>query len=126
MYEDLADAYQIKGLYAEAVEGRARRMELAGDKKTAELARESFSKGGWTGFLRAMIDRSHQSPFLDGNTRAIFYVALGDQDNAMIELERAMVERPSEMRWLAVDPRFDTIRDDPRFQELCRKVGLLC
>jgi len=29
------------------------------------------------------------------------------------------------MAWLKIDPRFDSIREEPRFQELMRRVGLI-
>jgi TolB-like protein/Tfp pilus assembly protein PilF len=120
----LADAYQIKGSYAESAEEFARQAELAGEKDTAQLARESFSKGGWTGYLKAMTDKSHQSQFFDPFTRSIFYIALGDRDAAITELQSAYEARNGAISFLKVEPRFSAIRDDPRFKELYARVGL--
>ena len=120
----LSDAYQIKGNYSESVEEFALAMELGGDKNTARLARESFSKAGWTGFLRAMTDPTIQSPFLDTFTRSIFHATLGERDAAIRELNRAYDERNSGLSFLKADPRFNSLRDEPRFEELYRKVGL--
>jgi hypothetical protein len=39
-------------------------------------------------------------------------------------LERAYKERDNWMLWLNVYPVFDALRDDPRFQDLIRRVGL--
>jgi hypothetical protein len=39
-------------------------------------------------------------------------------------LEKAFAERADGLTWLAVEPMLDDMRDDPRFQELVRKIGL--
>jgi TolB-like protein/Flp pilus assembly protein TadD len=121
---DLAIAYQIKGDHAESVEELARQMDLLGDKINAALARESFSKGGWRGFLLAMTDKSHRSPAINSFDLGNFYIALGEKDAAINALGKAYDESTSDLRSLTVDPRFEPIRNDPRFQELYRKVGL--
>ena len=56
---------------------------------------------------------------------ALVYLGLGERDDALRWLEKARQERSPMMAWLKVDPRFDQIRSDPRFQEMMQKVGLL-
>lgn len=48
---------------------------------------------------------------------------LGRDDEALRLLEMAFHHRSICMVWLSVDPRFDTLRQDPRYQDLMRKVG---
>ena len=55
---------------------------------------------------------------------AIVYAALGDRDHAMAELEKAYEERSWYIVMLAVDPKLDNLRGDPRFRDLVRRVGL--
>jgi tetratricopeptide (TPR) repeat protein len=55
---------------------------------------------------------------------AAIHAALGDKDRAFDWLERAYEERADYMSYLKVDPTFDSLRSDPRFQELQRRVGL--
>lgn len=121
---DLAMAYQIKGEYGESVKELAIQMDLLGDKSSAALASESFSKGGWKGFLLAMTDKFHRSPILSSFDLANFYIALGEKDAAINAVGKAYDDRSSDFRSLKVDPRYDPIRDDPRIQEFCRKAGL--
>ena len=52
------------------------------------------------------------------------YLAVGRYDEAFPWLERAFDERANNMAYLAVEPHYDRVRDDPRFQQLLRKVGL--
>jgi len=54
---------------------------------------------------------------------AAFHVALGEKDKAMVKLAESYDNRVNIIFWLKVDPRFDKVRDDPRFQTLVRKIG---
>jgi len=55
---------------------------------------------------------------------ALAYGALGEKDQAFAWLEKAYQERIDQMAWLKVDPRFKPLRDDQRFGDLLRRVGL--
>ena len=62
--------------------------------------------------------------FVDPMTIAIVYVALGDNDQAIAWLDRAIEENSAQYLWLKAAPLFDAIRSDPRFNDLLRRVGL--
>jgi hypothetical protein len=53
---------------------------------------------------------------------ALIYVGLGDNDRAMIWLNKAYQARfnPS----ILMRPGFDPLRADPQFQDLLRRIGL--
>jgi DNA-binding winged helix-turn-helix (wHTH) protein/TolB-like protein/Tfp pilus assembly protein PilF len=55
---------------------------------------------------------------------AIIYVGLGDSDQALEWLQKAYEDRSPLMITLKVEPRFDSLRADPRFADLLRRVGL--
>jgi tetratricopeptide (TPR) repeat protein len=55
---------------------------------------------------------------------AASYVALGDHDEAFSWLEKAYDSRDFFLPWIAVDYTFDTLRGDPRFDDLLRRMGL--
>jgi hypothetical protein len=55
---------------------------------------------------------------------ATAYVLLKDKDLAFSWFDKAVEDRSDCMVVLAVDPRLDSLRSDPRFQDLLRRVGL--
>jgi tetratricopeptide (TPR) repeat protein len=55
---------------------------------------------------------------------ATSYVLLREKDLAFPWFDKAVEERSDCMVMLAVDPRLDSIRSDPRFHDLQRRVGL--
>lgn len=55
---------------------------------------------------------------------ALVHVGLGETQPALDRLEQGYAERVTGMRWIKIDPIFDPLRHEPRFQELLRRVGL--
>jgi TolB-like protein/DNA-binding winged helix-turn-helix (wHTH) protein/Tfp pilus assembly protein PilF len=55
---------------------------------------------------------------------ALAYVGMGNKDEAFAWLQRAYSERSNALTALKVDPIYDPLRSDPRFQVLMRRVGL--
>jgi len=58
------------------------------------------------------------------DARAVLYARLGETDRALEWLEKAYQERSPTMVRLGVDQVWDSLRSDPRFQDLLRRVGL--
>jgi len=56
---------------------------------------------------------------------ALVYAALDEQAQCLTWLEKAYAQHSSMMTWLKADPRFDRIREEPEFQDLMRRVGLI-
>jgi hypothetical protein len=54
---------------------------------------------------------------------AACYAALGEKDHAMAVLDQAYKAQEFVMFFLKVDPRFDSLRYDPRFQDLIHRIG---
>jgi tetratricopeptide (TPR) repeat protein len=122
-HSTLSVAYRMKGDYAESVEELARFQELIGGAETAALMRESFAEGGWQGFLRAMTDERRPANLTSYNV-ATFHAALGESDKAFVELNKAYQNREGILGLLKVDPRFDSLHDDPRFEDLARRFKI--
>ena len=55
---------------------------------------------------------------------ALVYAGLGENDQAFAWLNKGYAERTHWLVWLKLDPRWDSLRSDPRFQDLLRRMGL--
>jgi hypothetical protein len=55
----------------------------------------------------------------------LIYVGMGKKDEAFAWLEKSYEQHSPMMAWLEVDQRFDSLRKEPRFQDLIRRVGLI-
>jgi TolB-like protein/Flp pilus assembly protein TadD/tRNA A-37 threonylcarbamoyl transferase component Bud32 len=87
----------------------------------AGLAATGDGEGART-LLREIEDASatrYVSPYL----LALIYCNLGDTERSFAELERALEISDAWLVWLAVEPRLDPLRSDPRFDELLRRTN---
>ena len=106
----LSLAYRQAGNQEGCVEERARLFELNGNQERAKAIRESFTKGGWKGFL-------HEYP-----NEPTFLAELGEHEKA---IEAIVKQSERGFFWLFLnrtDPFVDPIRDDPRFKEVMKKL----
>jgi hypothetical protein len=72
----------------------------------------------------AELERLAQNRYVSPVYMATILIGLGEKDRAFVWLERAVEDHSYDVIYLKVDPLFDGIRNDPRFPELLRKVGL--
>ena len=70
--------------------------------------------------LNTLANEKYVSPYL----MALIYTGLDERDQAIGWLEKSYEARSSNMMFLKVDPKFDNIRSDPKFQDIERRVGL--
>jgi eukaryotic-like serine/threonine-protein kinase len=117
----LSNIYRFKGDYQAAVEELAKSKDSRDEKEAARLIRESFARGGWQGFLRAVSAEPASMKTTPYNL-AEFYAELGDKERAFAALNEA-VRGDQLFGYMKVDPFLKPVRDDPRFQELLKKVG---
>jgi TolB-like protein/DNA-binding winged helix-turn-helix (wHTH) protein/Flp pilus assembly protein TadD len=72
--------------------------------------------------LDELLQLTRRQP-VDAAVLAMAYVGLDNKDQALLWLEKAHAQRSSSMTTLKVEPMYDPIRKEPRFQELMRGVG---
>ena len=74
--------------------------------------------------LQRLLSVSKKTPIAPHHF-VLIYVGLNKKEEALTCLEKAYQQHSPLMAWLKVDPRFDGLREDPRFQDLMRRAGLL-
>ncbi|NUM76799.1 protein kinase [candidate division KSB1 bacterium] len=116
----LAWNYYFKGMYEEALSFAKRGPEL--HQKIYIFARTG-KRNEALKFLDELKDFSSRQ-YHDAFYTAVAYVGLGDYEQAFEYLNKAYLDRSSEMILLQIEPALDPIRSDPRYAELCRKMGL--
>jgi tetratricopeptide (TPR) repeat protein len=122
-HRTLAEVYRVKGDYANAVEERAKVLDLIGQPENAMLVRATFARDGWLGFLRLVTVENSALKDINNNwVVAKAYVDLGDKDKAFAELNKAYEKHLSSLCWLKIEPQLDPLRSDPRYQELLKKM----
>jgi tetratricopeptide (TPR) repeat protein len=67
-------------------------------------------------------DEIGQSRFVTSYGYALIYAGLKEKDQALLWLRKAVEERSHWLVWIRVDPRFDGLRGDSRFQQLAASV----
>jgi len=55
---------------------------------------------------------------------AVIHLGVGHNERAIAALEQAYGERSMLLGYLKMDPRFDPLRDDPRFQSLLSRIHI--
>ena len=74
--------------------------------------------------LLAELKRRRQAGYIPAAAFVNGYLGLGENDEAFAWLERAYQEQSNILQFLKVHPYFDPLRDDSRFRDLLRHVGL--
>ena len=72
--------------------------------------------------ILAELQELSKRKYVDPVLRAYLLASMGRNAEALSELETGYEQRSYLMRWLKVQPNFDPIRSDPRFEALLRKM----
>ncbi|HZW96541.1 MAG TPA: tetratricopeptide repeat protein [Candidatus Eremiobacteraceae bacterium] len=74
--------------------------------------------------ILAHLQQLHQQGIVPAASLATLYGALGESNEAFVWLEKAYQERDPQLTYLKAGRRFEPLREDPRFGQLVRRVGL--
>jgi TolB-like protein/DNA-binding winged helix-turn-helix (wHTH) protein len=118
----LAQCYTLKGMYPEAYREFAAAGVQSGDPTLGYLDAVTGKKRAAIKALEAL-RRTREREYVDPYVIAVVYCGLGDKDAAFAFLERAYAERSASMPQVKMEPWFDPLRSDPRFQELLRRMN---
>jgi len=102
---------------------------LFGAKRRAVALKAGFPSGGWAGALRKGIEislaqRKAKTGYVSPYEIAMLYADLGDKDHAFEWLDTAYQEHDLSLLYgLRTDFKMDSLRSDPRYAGLVRKIG---
>lgn len=133
-HERLAQLYAFLGRFADAIAEDTKARLLSGEDGESALRKEAalrhaVATGGSAGYWKEVLEltqmtdnppETYRSPF----GAAILYAHLGEKTKALDSLENAYEQHSLAMTEIAIEPAFDSIRSEPRFQDLLRRVRL--
>jgi len=120
-------AYVQKGLFAEALADAERLHRLDDAPMSWVMLAYVYGRSGQQAQARqelAKLEQSNQRRPIDPLYFVVTYIGMDNKDKAFAWLQKACLGHSSCPTALKVDPIFDPLRGDPRFQELMRRLGL--
>ena len=115
-YEDAMREYSLTSAlrgWAVTISGVGNIAAKMGDRKAALRSLATLDS----------IERS-KSQYVAPYVRGLVYAELGDLDRAMALLNQSVDERVHWLVWINRDPRWNSIRNDPRFKKVVQRVGV--
>jgi eukaryotic-like serine/threonine-protein kinase len=127
-YVFLGRAYEQKGRLPEAIQTFKRGLELEDNTELWAGLGHAYAASGQridaqkaVDHLKEMSTHRYVAPY----NVALIYAGLGEKDEAFLWLARAYDDRSYLLPvYLNTDSRLDTLRTDPRFDQLRRRIGL--
>ncbi|HZM86888.1 MAG TPA: protein kinase [Blastocatellia bacterium] len=101
--------------------------EWPGKAEMSKAVLQAFFETGMSGFWRRfaefapeLVERRLITPLF----AACVYASIGDKDGAFEWIEKALGARLPSLSHIQADPRFETLRSDPRFDDVLRRMGV--
>jgi serine/threonine protein kinase/tetratricopeptide (TPR) repeat protein len=130
-YHGLMESYGLKGMYEECLASGAKMMELLGRSNTASAHLGVFGVySAWAGNrsrasqLLAELESRSANGYPSHFWMAAIHYGLGDRDKTFELLNNCLEERDGNLIYITTPPPFDSLRDDPRYEELLKRMNL--
>ena len=121
----LCHTYDMKGMYAESL--AIAEKSLDSDMPFLADAGYAYAKTGQKEKALGIIERwkeGEKRKYVMNYWVAVTYAALGEKDGAFAELEKAYQAHDWFLQRLKVDPFMDSLRNDPRFAAMLKRLNL--
>ncbi len=132
-HEDLGDAYEQKGMQREAIAEWGKALTLKGAGEQALNLERTYAASGFGAAVRALAqeqlaklnERMKRAEYVPAFEYAHAYTRLGDKEQALAWLDKALQESYGFALAVKVNPIYDKLRDEPRFKDLLRRAGVM-
>ena len=121
----LGSAYLQKSMYEEALAEFQKEISQTGIGITAIGI--TYAKMGRREEALQLLDdliKRSKEEYVSRSGMASFYFALRDDDQGFMWLDKAYEERDSGLNNIKTNPSYDSVRSEPRFKSLLKKMGL--
>jgi serine/threonine-protein kinase len=118
--------YLNQGKCPEFVEEWSRALQADGYQEHAQYLKKGFAENGCRGALQNDIEflkKRSQTEYIDPGMIAADYRYLEDKDRSFEWLEKSFRQKSVIVQFLKVDITWDSLRSDPRFQDLLRRMN---
>jgi tetratricopeptide (TPR) repeat protein len=122
----LGYTHAAKGQYDQAVAAYQEAIKLGEDKPSTRIFMGySLAMSGKRDKALAIVKEMQTTrEYVSPAELAVLYAGLGDKEQAFAALERAYAAHDFQLQYLNIETHYDSLRSDPRFQDLVRRVGL--
>ena len=120
-------AYEEKGMFDKAIADLESASASQGGSSFSGALGHAYAVAGKKAEARMLLrdlKKSSAKHYFPPYQLALIHVGLGEKEEALNLLERAYEERYPWLMHLAVEPRLDPIRSEPRFKALLSRIGL--
>ncbi len=125
---DLGFALMMKGEPEQAIPALEQAALLANRSSgTLDLLTAAYARAGRRRDALRILEElkvRQKTRYVPAGSFVIAYLGLGDNEQAFTWLEEAYKERSNLLQFVKVHPLFDPLRNDPRFEDLVRRIGL--
>jgi serine/threonine protein kinase/tetratricopeptide (TPR) repeat protein len=127
---DLANIYLFTGKYDLWLEEWEKGARLRNDSEDLALIKavsQEYSKSGYRGAMKRLVALQEEQAkriYIDPASIAGSYAFLGERDLAFRWLEKAYGEKSGFLLYIKILPSFDSLRSDPRYADLLKRMGL--
>ena len=127
-YLDVGSAHLAQGNAEEALKWYRRGQALENSVRSYDAfivrALAALDRRDEADEILARLEEESREHYVRAEILAMGYAALGDADRAFACLERAFQSRSGGLIYLHIEPGYKALRDDPRFADLVRRIGL--
>ena len=116
-----------KAMYEESLAEMKACYSSIGDREVEEALTQGYAQSGYRGAMKRAADllaaRAHET-YVNSIDVAWLYALAGENAQALEWLEKSLEERNPQMPYVDAYVEFASLRSDPRFQDLLRKMNL--